>query len=77
MGITRTWITEPGQSGSTDTATDSSAGNTTKLCYLDLSVETIWGSADSPTVKYNIQAVNDSDKEISDWYVKYMCNKMF
>lgn len=69
-GYNQNMITEPGQSGSTDTATDSSAGNTTKLCYLDLSVETIWGSADSPTVKYNIQAVNDSDKEISDWYVK-------
>ena len=69
-GYNQNMITEPGQSGSSDTATDSSAGNTTKLCYLDLSVETIWGSADSPTVKYNIQAVNDSDKEISDWYVK-------
>ena len=69
-GYNQNMITEPGQSGSSDMATDSSAGNTTKLCYLDLSVETIWGSADSPTVKYNIQAVNDSDKEISDWYVK-------
>ncbi len=69
-GYSQNMVTEPGQSGSSDTATDSSAGNTTKLCYLDLSVETIWGSADSPTVKYNIQAVNDSDKEISDWYIK-------
>lgn len=74
-GYNQNMITEPGQSGSTDTATDSSAGNTTKLCYLDLSVETIWGSADSPTVKYNIQAVNDSDKEISDWYVKIHVKK--
>lgn len=74
-GYNQNMITEPGQSGSTDVATDSSAGNTTKLCYLDLSVETIWGSADSPTVKYNIQAVNDSDKEISDWYVKIHVKK--
>lgn len=74
-GYNQNMITEPGQSGSTDVATDSSAGNTTKLCYLDLSVVTIWGSADSLNVKYNIQAVNDSDKEISDWYVKMHVKK--
>ena len=69
-GYNQNMITEPGQSGSTDTATDSSAGNTTKLCYVTLQSTNLWGNANAPTAQYDFNVVNDSDQEMTNWYLK-------
>lgn len=69
-GYNQNMITEPGQSGSTDTATDSSAGNTTKLCYVTLQRTNLWGNANAPTAQYDFNVVNDSDQEMTNWYLK-------
>ena len=66
-GYNQNMITEPGQSGSSDTATDSSAGQTSKLCYVTLNRSSIWGSADEPTAQYEYIIHNDSDKPITNW----------
>lgn len=66
-GYNQNMITEPGQSGSTDVATDSSAGQTSKLCYVTLNRSGIWGSADEPTAQYEYIIHNDSDKPITNW----------
>lgn len=66
-GYNQNMITEAGQSGSTDTATDSSAGQTSKLCYVTLNRSGIWGSADEPTAQYEYIIHNDSDKPITNW----------
>ena len=66
-GYSQNMITESGQSGSSDTATDSSAGQTSKLCYVTLDRSHIWGSADAPTVQYAYTIHNDSDKPITNW----------
>lgn len=66
-GYNQNMITEPGQSGSSDVATDSSAGQTSKLCYVTLNRSGIWGSADEPTVQYEYIIHNDSDKPITNW----------
>ena len=66
-GYNQNMVTEPGQSGSSDTATDSSAGQTSKLCYVTLDRSNIWGSADAPTVQYAYTIHNDSDKPITNW----------
>lgn len=66
-GYNQNMITEAGQSESTDVATDSSAGQTSKLCYVTLERSNIWGSADQPTAQYAYTIHNDSDKPITDW----------
>lgn len=66
-GYNQNMITEAGQSGSTDVATDSSAGQTSKLCYVTLDRSGIWGSADAPAAQYAYTIHNDSDKPITDW----------
>lgn len=66
-GYNQNMITESGQSGSSDTATDSSAGQTSKLCYVTLNRSRIWGSADEPTAQYEYIIHNDSDKPITNW----------
>lgn len=66
-GYNQNMITEPGQSGSSDVATDSSAGQTSKLCYVTLNRSGIWGSADEPTAQYEYIIHNDSDKPITNW----------
>lgn len=69
-GYNQNMITEPGQSGSSDTATDSSAGNTTKLCYVTLQRTNLWGNANAPTAQYDFNVVNNSDQEMTNWYLK-------
>lgn len=66
-GYSQNMITESGQSGSSDVATDSSAGQTSKLCYVTLNRSSIWGSADEPTAQYEYIIHNDSDKPITNW----------
>ena len=69
-GYSQNMVTEPGQSGSSDTATDSSAGNTTKLCYVTLQRTTVWGDATAPNAQYDFNVVNNSDQEMKNWYLK-------
>ena len=74
-GYSQNMVTEPGQSGSSDTATDSSAGNTTKLCYVTLQRTTVWGDATAPNAQYDFNVVNNSDQEMKNWYLKIHLKK--
>lgn len=74
-GYNQNMITEAGQSGSSDTATDSSAGNTTKLCYVTFQRTDVWGSADSPMAEYKLNVINKSDKKMTNWYIKIHLKK--
>lgn len=59
--------TEPGTTGSTDVATDSSAGQTTDKCYVELKSDRVWGSADTPTRQYSYTIYNNSEEKITNW----------
>lgn len=64
-------VTETGTAGSEDIATDSSAGQTSSLCYVVLNRGGIWGSADSPTAQYDYIVYNNSDTMITSWTLKF------
>ena len=64
-GYSQNMVTEPGQSGSSDTATDSSAGQTTDKCYVTL--ERTNQSENEPCVWLNYTIHNDSENRITDW----------
>lgn len=64
-GYNQNMITEPGQSGSTDVATDSSAGQTTDKCYVTF--ERVDQAEDQPFVWLDYTIHNESENRITDW----------
>lgn len=66
-GYNQNMITEAGQSGSSDVATDSSAGNTTKLCYVTLNEYTHFSDGKSGEFYFTVH--NESDNPITSWYI--------
>lgn len=77
-GYNQNMITEPGQSGSSDVATDSSAGNTTALCYATLDRTNVykpWGEQTYVWANYNFNVINNSSAKMKNWYVKFHVRK--
>ena len=77
-GYSQNMITESGQSGSSDTATDSSAGNTTALCYATLDRTNVykpWGEQTYVWANYNFNVINNSSAKMENWYVKFHVRK--
>lgn len=70
-GYNQNMITEPGQSGSTDTATDSSAGQTSKLCYVKLARTNMGYNNGKVYMDYTYTIINDSDKPLYNWSLKF------
>ncbi len=66
-GYSQNMVTEPGQSGSSDMATDSSAGNTTKLCYVTLNEYKHFSDGKSGQFYFTVH--NESDNPITSWYI--------
>ena len=70
-GYNQNMITEPGQSGSSDVATDSSAGQTSKLCYVKLLERTSYGYYNGKVyAQYTYAIYNDSDNDLYNWSMK-------
>lgn len=74
-GYSQNMVTEPGQSGSSDTATDSSAGNTTKLCYVTLQRETVGYYDGKVRAQYTYVIHNESDNLLYNWSMKLHLGK--
>ena len=74
-GYNQNMITEPGQSGSSDTATDSSAGQTSKLCYVKLNRTKIAYYGGKVWGDYTYTVYNDSDNSLYNWSVKLHVGK--
>lgn len=64
-GYNQNMVTEPGQSGSSDVATDSSAGQTTDKCYVTF--ERVDQAEDQPFVWLDYTIHNESENRITDW----------
>lgn len=60
---------EQGQGSSSNVATDSSAGNTTKLCYVTLAVRAYYYN--QPGAQYSFVIHNDSTQSITDWHIVF------
>lgn len=70
-GYNQNMITEPGQSGSSDVATDSSAGQTSKLCYVKLARTDMGYGNGKVYMNYTYTIINDSDKALYNWSLKF------
>lgn len=64
---------EQGQGSSSNVATDSSAGNTTELCYVTLAVRSYYYN--QPGALYSFVIHNDSTQSITDWHIVFHFGK--
>lgn len=77
-GYSQNMVTEPGQSGSSDTATDSSAGQTTALCYATLARKNVykpWGEQTHVWADYDFDVINNCSAQMKNWHVKFHVRK--
>ncbi len=64
---------EQGQGSSSNVATNSSAGNTTELCYVTLAVRSYYYN--QPGALYSFVIHNDSTQSITDWHIVFHFGK--
>lgn len=64
---------EQGQGSSSNVATDSSAGNTTELCYVTLAIRSYYYN--QPGALYSFVIHNDSAQSITDWHIVFHFGK--
>ncbi len=68
-GYAQNMVSEAGSGGSSDIATDSSAGQTSDKCYVTLTRQSVGWNETSAQFEYYIH--NDSDQPITDWHLVF------